>query len=125
MDIVIKINQDFFQINSWDDSRVILGVPFYSSFYILANMDAGKLGFAPGCDCDLATDGYPLIQLGSSTYSSGSSGTWLSVNTTATSSSTWTTTATSSSTRFDLHGNLNVIIAINYILPLILSLCFI
>ncbi|KAI8914220.1 aspartic peptidase domain-containing protein, partial [Gorgonomyces haynaldii] len=39
----------------------ILGLPFYSAFYILKDRPNRRIGFAPGCDCATATDGYPKV----------------------------------------------------------------
>jgi hypothetical protein len=61
-------------IRTRPDTFVSLGLPIFSAYYILLDRDAGTIGFSPGCGCNIASDGYPKIQRGSSLYQSSLNG---------------------------------------------------
>lgn len=52
-----------------------LGVPVFSSYYILMDKDSGSIGFSMGCGSNVADDGYPkILTSDSKTYSANSTG---------------------------------------------------
>jgi hypothetical protein len=44
-----------------NDQRALLGLAFFSSFYILLDKNLGEIGFRLGCNCHDSVDGFPKV----------------------------------------------------------------
>ncbi|KAI8918073.1 aspartic peptidase domain-containing protein [Entophlyctis helioformis] len=49
------------------ETYATLGIPVFSNLHIVFDRTNARVGFAPGCGCTTATDGYPKIQWKAST----------------------------------------------------------
>jgi hypothetical protein len=64
MVIVRVFKLDVFTIVSDDTKRAILGLPYFSAYYITLDRSKFTIEFRLGCACDKAKDGYPKIIIG-------------------------------------------------------------
>ncbi|KAJ3326161.1 hypothetical protein HDV06_000037 [Boothiomyces sp. JEL0866] len=48
-------------VSSSSNYFVVLGLPFFSAFHVVADLSSGQLTVSIGCACSYSTDGYPQI----------------------------------------------------------------
>ncbi|KAJ3256925.1 hypothetical protein HK103_005043 [Boothiomyces macroporosus] len=57
----LLLTLDGFIVSSSPDYYVVLGLPFFSAFHVVADLNAGQLAVSIGCACSYSTDGNPKI----------------------------------------------------------------
>ncbi|KAK5668652.1 hypothetical protein QVD99_004445 [Batrachochytrium dendrobatidis] len=65
-DYIQKIDSKnvIFTVTAGSNDHAILGIPFMTQLTVTFDRQNKRIGFAPGCGCETATDGYPTISNG-------------------------------------------------------------
>ncbi|KAI8918072.1 aspartic peptidase domain-containing protein [Entophlyctis helioformis] len=74
------------------ETYATLGIPVFSNLHIVFDRTNARVGFAPGCGCTTATDGYPKIQWNGTTVTAD----WAKATQTSSATSAGTPSATPS-----------------------------
>ncbi|OAJ39300.1 hypothetical protein BDEG_23161 [Batrachochytrium dendrobatidis JEL423] len=53
--------QILFAVQAGSDYYAVLGIPFMTRLGLTFDRAHKRIGFGPGCGCEVATDGYPII----------------------------------------------------------------
>ncbi|KAJ8327850.1 hypothetical protein O5D80_003247 [Batrachochytrium dendrobatidis] len=54
----------WFTVEAGSNNKAVLGIPFMTQLTVTFDRQNKRIGFAPGCGCETATDGYPTISNG-------------------------------------------------------------
>ncbi|OAJ32848.1 hypothetical protein BDEG_28725 [Batrachochytrium dendrobatidis JEL423] len=50
-----------FTVKAGPNDKAVLGIPFMTRLRLIFDQTHKRIGFGPGCGCETATDGYPII----------------------------------------------------------------